>query len=338
MHTILSVFALALVRSAEWDYKTNGADWPDLVLDGNKCGGDNQSPIDLPKRVAESQMISPAEDNFQKMYSDQLVDIEVAWNGHTSQTSVLKDSPQIFSSRHVFNEWDGPMRFEGQQFHFHSGSEHTVAGSRFDLEMHTVHYPQADSTPNGDDSEFIAAAMGIIFDTRKYDEGIENWQLDVIDNFFDNLKWEETGGNPKVEEVSYGELMMMVNMDTRWVYKGSVTTPPCATTVYWNVCRTVYPIQQKHLDLFLNQLGRKENLRNYGNYREIQETTDKHDVMIIDYPKGDMGLDDEGSEVGWEIATVILGVLSGAMFVVTICFAMRMAKTQASRESQYAEK
>jgi len=44
--------------------------------------------------------------------------------------------------------------------------------------------------------------------------------------------------------------MMSLNMNNRWVYKGSVTTPPCATFVMWNVLSDVYPISQHHLDLF----------------------------------------------------------------------------------------
>jgi len=43
---------------------------------------------------------------------------------------------------------------------------------------------------------------------------------------------------------------MMLDMQNRWTYRGSVTTPPCAVAVYWNVLRTVYPIKAKHLALF----------------------------------------------------------------------------------------
>jgi carbonic anhydrase len=50
--------------------------------------------------------------------------------------------------------------------------------------------------------------------------------------------------------VSFGDLMTMVDLEDRWVYKGSVTTPPCDSIVYWNVVKRVYPIKQKHLDLF----------------------------------------------------------------------------------------
>lgn len=38
------------VKTYDWTYKTNGADWPNLKLGGNTknlCGTENQSPIDL---------------------------------------------------------------------------------------------------------------------------------------------------------------------------------------------------------------------------------------------------------------------------------------------------
>jgi hypothetical protein len=73
--------------------------------------------------------------------------------------------------------------------------------------------------------------------------------------------------------------MMMGDMDNRWVYKGSVTTPPCDTFVYWNVVRRVYPLKQRHLDLFYNQLERG-NLQKTGNYRETQ-ALDDHDPYVI---------------------------------------------------------
>jgi carbonic anhydrase len=59
-----------------------------------------------------------------------------------------------------------------------------------------------------------------------------------------------------------------VDLTNRWVYKGSVTTPPCATMVYWNVLSTIYPIKQVHIDLFKGQLKRAaDDLDVIGNYR-----------------------------------------------------------------------
>lgn len=76
--------------------------------------------------------------------------------------------------------------------------------------------------------------------------------------------------------------MHLVDMKERWVYKGSVTTPPCATYVFWNVLKTIYPIKQAHLDLFKAQLARGSDgkLKDWGNWREVQEVDD-HNVVSI---------------------------------------------------------
>ena len=79
-----AIFAAA--QAANWNYKTNnGEDWPSVVINNNKCGGTNQSPIDLktegwPKFDAER-------DNFQKMYSNTGATY-ATMNGHTSQVEL----------------------------------------------------------------------------------------------------------------------------------------------------------------------------------------------------------------------------------------------------------
>lgn len=108
-------------------------------------------------------------------------------------------------------------------------------GKRHDLEMHTVHLPEG-----GEKNGFRYAALGIFFSVSSADP-VEDWEKKDIDKFFAEMKW-DTEGNPRVDLVSYGSLMTLVDTDNRWVYKGSVTTPPCHTLVYWNVVRKVYPI------------------------------------------------------------------------------------------------
>ena len=77
----------------------------------------------------------------------------------------------------------------------------------------------------------------------------------------------------------------MVDFSNRLTYRGSVTTPPCATYVHWNVFSTIYPIKERHLKLFKKQLDRapeyyKPTLSEIGNWREIQKY-DEHDVVYI---------------------------------------------------------
>jgi len=37
--------------------------------------------------------------------------------------------------------------------------------------------------------------------------------------------------------------MALIDLEDRWIYKGSKTFPPCGGIVYWNVIRKIYPIQ-----------------------------------------------------------------------------------------------
>jgi len=123
------------------------------------------------------------------------------------------------------------------------------------MEMHTVHI--ADNAGLAESSGFGYAAMGIMFSVNEYTADLTESQQLVIDKFFDSMHWTSpqagktkddhhgddhgdghrllagdapvaNGDDPIADKVNYGELMMMVNMDKRWVYKGSVTTPPCA--------------------------------------------------------------------------------------------------------------
>jgi len=152
--------------------------------------------------------------------------------------------------------------------------------------MHTVHLAN-DGRAAG--SEFFAAAVGIVFSTDKYTADLTPAQQQVIDAFFDGLKWSndatpDSDGKSAwdVDMVLYGNLMEMVDSNNRWIYAGSVTTPPCARFVYWNVLSTIYPVSQKHLDQFKAQLAPLEggNLADYGNWREIMPEDD-HGVAYI---------------------------------------------------------
>lgn len=35
----------------------------------------------------------------------------------------------------------------------------------------------------------------------------------------------------------------VIDFSDRWIYEGSFTEPPCNPGVYWNVVRTIYPVE-----------------------------------------------------------------------------------------------
>lgn len=52
--------------------------------------------------------------------------------------------------------------------------------------MHSVHLPEDGTTaPN-----YFASVMGLIFDTKRYDPSITQEEVDIIDEFFDSLKFD----------------------------------------------------------------------------------------------------------------------------------------------------
>lgn len=75
--------------------------------------------------------------------------------------------------------------------------------------------------------------------------------VQAIDNFFDDLKL-DNAGNPWVEKVRFGDAFMFFDTDNRFAYKGSASIPSCAKNWMRDICMTIYPIKQKHVDQFRN--------------------------------------------------------------------------------------
>ena len=69
-----------------------------------------------------------------------------------------------------------------------------------DLEMHFVHL-----LVDGKQDGYFAGVMGLIFDTKRYDPSITDAEIEIIDMFFDNLKWDsldvDSKGGAAVTEV-----------------------------------------------------------------------------------------------------------------------------------------
>ena len=176
----------------------------------------------------------------------------------------------MFRSNIAEQVFGANKEFNGAQFHFHAQSEHTIDGKNTDFEMHTVHV--AKENRNG----FGYAAVGIMFSINEYNAKLSWAEEKIIDNFFENLELDKE--NPVVDWTLYGDLLSLVNTDNRWVYRGSVTTPPCAENVYWNVMTTVYPIKEKYVKLF------KAKLTDGGideNRRRTQTITESHNVIYL---------------------------------------------------------
>lgn len=106
-----------------------------------------------------------------------------------------------------------------------------------------------------------------------------------VDPLFDSLLLDKE--NPKTYNVPIGKLLNALENYSRFTYRGSLTTPPCSETLNWNVINYVFPISQKHLDQFRNQLTWQKNYRLdlVGNYRVINDYNE-HEPIIVEQPGG----------------------------------------------------
>ena len=96
----------------------------DLSPDFGKCkAGHEQTPIDLAKDAPRGAALAPLAFSYAK---SPLVLLD---NGHTVQANAAPGSTLTANG----------ARYGFVQFHLHAPSEHTVAGKRFDAELHLVH-------------------------------------------------------------------------------------------------------------------------------------------------------------------------------------------------------
>ena len=133
-------------------------------------------------------------------------------------------------------------RYDLQQFHWHTPSEHEVNGRRNPMEMHLVH----------------AAADGSLLVIGAFiEQGRTNRTLETI---FDDLP-EHEGDTRDVAGVRIDRLLPHDRSSYR--YMGSLTTPPFTEGVRWIVLAHPITLSRHQIDAF-------RELFEEGNSREVQ--------------------------------------------------------------------
>lgn len=156
---------------AKWNYEGNYY-WPTQC---SACAGDRQSPINIDTSdVFNEDFIGPVRFvGYETPISGKLVN-----NGH-----VLQFNPDSIGSYKMIHQ-ELANDYVLAQFHFHwgstndQGSEHTLDGKAFPMEMHLVHFNSKysnldDAIASGD--EDALAVIGIMFHVGK----VSNSALDV---------------------------------------------------------------------------------------------------------------------------------------------------------------
>ncbi|MEZ5262172.1 MAG: carbonic anhydrase family protein [Acidimicrobiales bacterium] len=164
-------------------------------------------------------------------------------NGHTVQVNLDNAGAMVI---------DG-VPFTLVQFHFHTPSEHTLAGAAYPLEYHLVHRSEAGEL----------AVVGVLIQ-----RGGENETLKPI---FDALP--DAGVTVEGAEPIDPAALLPANR-TMVRYNGSLTTPPCTEHVRWHLLLT--PLQMSNLQIARFMAKHPESRR------PVQEVNDREVVIEVD--------------------------------------------------------
>jgi carbonic anhydrase len=142
------------------------------------------------------------------------------------------------------------MRWNLDNFHWHTPSEHEIEGEKTPLEMHLVHFP-AETEEDPEQRPAVALVLAVFIE-----QGRNNPALEPI---FEDLP--EGNRKRRVRDVRLTELLPDERESFR--FRGSLTTPPFTEPVLWVVFAESIETSSRHI-------GAYQALFPDGNSREVQ--------------------------------------------------------------------
>ncbi|KAI5660648.1 hypothetical protein M9H77_19971 [Catharanthus roseus] len=218
------------------------AHWGEITPEWRICStGKSQSPINiLDGRV----IISPELGRLRKEHKAS-VNATLINNGHAMMLQWVNGGGNLFINQ---------TSYQLKQCHWHSPSEHTINGRRFDLEIHLVH-----QTPDGK-----TAVIGLM-----YEIGLPDPFLSKLEKDIEALA--HTKGIKKDVGIIDPNLINLGKNPQYYRYIGSLTTPPCNENVIWTIIKKVNTVSIKQVQLL------KEAIQDEAkkNARPIQPTNNR---------------------------------------------------------------
>ncbi|KAM9837819.1 uncharacterized protein ACBR49_018440 [Aulostomus maculatus] len=246
----LSYFLLclgALVKCAagdEWCYtgcSHTPTHWGDIS--GSFCGEHRQSPIDVLTNYVEKD---PHLQNFTFVnFSSQDAVKSIINTGHTVKC-ILNDNEVEVSGGGLSGT------YSTIQFHFHwgdtehhPGSEHTVDGHRYPMEMHIVSKKKGLSKEEAFADPEGLAVLGFFIDATE--DETESGAWDLLTAYLKNVTDSELA---ITNAISIDDLIGNVDRTKFYRYMGSLTTPTCNEAVVWTVFQQPINVKKSLVELF----------------------------------------------------------------------------------------
>ncbi|XP_056098634.1 carbonic anhydrase 4a [Rhinichthys klamathensis goyatoka] len=251
MRALLSAFLLPLLlhscSAADWCYQAqvsceSHCKGPDRWREVNaECGKSRQSPINIvTKKTKLDERLTPFKfTGYQEVFESTMKN-----NGHSVQVSI--------PIKATVSGGNLGETYKAVQFHLHwgvgggPGSEHTVDGEQYPMELHIVHMKDrynrledALKDPSG------VAVLGFFYE----ESSSSNKKYDLFTTALRSVQ--NTNGNTTLRKISLNQLILSEgNMTNYYRYDGSLTTPGCTEAVVWTVFENAIPLHGEQLRAF----------------------------------------------------------------------------------------
>ena len=280
--------------SNSWDYMGQSK-WKDLYA---PCGGSHQSPIDFEDACFPGSVTRVNKSlRIKLMKYNNLLPIEGYDNQESKDKSLMfmnngHTAKLVLKGTNEKNEWAPKISgsvvnhdvYQFNELHFHwdqndtQGSEHSIDGSRYALEMHMVHWNvKYESMKEAAQHSDGLAVVAILFTPSIQ----ENKRLSPIIDYLDEIV--PYGSKVMIHEQFSLSSFLPFTFQTFYRYQGSLTTPPCSQSVTWIVLAQVQKVGYAQLNEF-TCLDNRENTM-FGNTnrqtqplneRIVEVSTDAH--------------------------------------------------------------
>ncbi|XP_067113860.1 carbonic anhydrase IV c [Osmerus mordax] len=264
LFALLSIFSHC---SAQWCYQTQYS-CDDRCKDPSRwseqfpsCGGDRQSPINIvTSRVQTNSSLAP----FHFHAYNGTFNISAENMGH----SVHFDLP----GKVQVSGGGLPDRYQAVQFHLHwgmeggLGSEHTIDGERYPMELHIVHVKEiyasleeAAHDPSG------VVVLAFLFEESSNDQPHINTLIEALG------KVRQNGTSSLVTGFRLSDIIPCAKtLHSYYRYVGSMTTPGCDQAVVWTLFHQTLLISHSQLVSVAQQCQFWTGQSMHGIFRPVQ--------------------------------------------------------------------
>ncbi|XP_037546920.1 carbonic anhydrase XVb [Nematolebias whitei] len=264
------------------------------------CNKTRQSPIDIvsASATANANLTEFTFEGFSSTTSMLLMQ-------NTGKTVKVTLNPGVRISGGDLSE-----TYDSLQLHLHwgngssvPGSEHTVDGKRYPMELHIVNSKSSfnrNTTLAVGDSKGLAALGFFIEELNNTTGQPASWKN--LTNYLSNISL--AGQSVSLQAgISLDDLLVGVNRSNYYRYLGSLTTPSCNEAVVWTVFKDTVKVSKDLINLFSSTLHVNDSSSSLmvNTFRSIQPAQ-----LVSTQPKAS---NKSSTKMGFSLVLVVLGLV-----------------------------